>query len=306
MIIGHSKIIEIYTQAFQRGKFHHAYIFVGRSSVGKRTVARYLASNLLQIPVEKIDIHPDFLYVERWFDEKTGKHKKDITIEQARIVKETLSTKSWSGGFRIVIVDDVERLNEEASNALLKILEEPPEKSIIFLLTTDNKVLLPTIRSRAQTVLFPLVSEEVIKQALIDKGCNEVQATDFACAAWGRPGRALSFLQDEELYKSYNQEIERFKKLLHQPFYTQLKLLEHLFKKDDQDHIEQRESLISVLEMWEMQWRQLLIEGNKTSEQKKYTPELIITILTKLTEARALLRKNIHPRLVVENIVLEF
>lgn len=311
MIIGHSKIVEASIRAFEGDRFQHAYIFVGRNSVGKRTVARYLASSLLKTSFEKIDIHPDFFYVERSVDEKTGKHKKDITIEQARTIKQKLQTKSWSGGFQVVVLDEAERLNEEASNALLKILEEPPEKSIVFLLTTDDEALLPTIRSRAQTVSFPLVSEEIIKQGLVDRGCGEEKASELAYASWGRPGRALSFLHDEELYRDYQKEIERFKKLLHQPFHVKLKIIEDIFGStkgggEKQDHIKQREELVDILEIWEMQWRDILLAGEKNNEYKKYASQTIITILNKLEEARKLLRQNIHPRLVVENIVLDF
>jgi DNA polymerase-3 subunit delta' len=302
MLIGHQKILQFFEKAQQSGELNHAYIFVGPSQVGKKTVAKYITSNLLGRSIEQLTSNPDFYYIERVEDEKTEKLKKDISVEQIRVLKNRMRSKSWLGGYQVVFIDEAELLNEEGSNAILKLLEEPPEKSIFFLITQDDQKLLPTIRSRAQLVFFSLVPEQEIKVALESWGAGSKQAEELARDAWGRPGRAVEFFQDEEVYKKYVQEVERFNSLLGQPFYKKLKLLEDLFGKGEkEDHIRNREELDGVLELWIMKWREKLLAEQQPANQKK-----IISILDSLEQARVLLKQNIHPKILVEQVVLEF
>ena len=138
MLIGHAKILEFFENALKSGSLSHAYCFVGQGQVGKRTLAKILAAKILKTDLSKLSCHPDFYYLERIEDEKTGKLKKEISIAQARYLKTHLIGKSWSGGYKVVIVDEAELLNEESSNALLKTLEEPKAKTIFFLLTENE------------------------------------------------------------------------------------------------------------------------------------------------------------------------
>lgn len=303
MIIGYSKILNLFSH-YEEAAFQHAYILVGKESVGKRTLARFVSAKLLNVREDKLDQHSDFLYIKRGINQKTEKEKKDFTIEQARFIKTKLQNSSWTKGFLVIIIDEAEFLNEEASNALLKILEEPPEKSIIFLLTPDEDLLLPTIRSRAQSIYFPLLSTEVISDALLKIGCSKEKAELIAAASWGRVGRAFNFFREEELFAIYQKEVQRFHTLLQLPFYQKLKNLENLFPKgESEDHIKKRSELSNILEIWEMEWRIILLNSkSKLGSEIKH----IVSIIDQLQEAQKLLQQNIHPKLLIENILLNF
>jgi DNA polymerase-3 subunit delta' len=307
MIIGHNSIISFFEEVFKNQRWHHAYTFVGPNQVGKRTVAYYVGAKLLATTPAKLNQQPDFFYLERMTDEKTGKRKKDITVEQARRFKARFETTSWSGGYHVIVFNEAEFLNEEAGNALLKIIEEPPVKTIIFLLTTDDTKLLPTIRSRTQVVTFSTVPDDIIQDALEKLSCPTDKARELARISWGRPGRALQFFENDEWCKQYTYKVERFKKLLLQPFYIQLQLVEDMFDKDEKDdHIKVREDLICVLEIWEMEWRAMLVGNNDGVVYKNYSIEKIIEIIDKIEEGKKFLRQNIHPRLIIEHILLAF
>lgn len=131
--IGQHKIVKFFDNAIKNGHLSHCYCFVGPDGIGKKTLAKKLSAELLKVAEDKLATHPDFIYLERETDEKTGKLKKNISIEQARNLRSRLRSKSWLDGYRAVIIDETELLNEESSNALLKLLEEPSEQNIFFL-----------------------------------------------------------------------------------------------------------------------------------------------------------------------------
>ena len=96
--------------------------------------------------------HPDLLTLERGFDEKRGKLREEIIVEDVRGVGNFLRLTPAEGGWRIVVVDAADDLNRNAANALLKILEEPPRQSLLLLICHAPGRLLPTIRSRCQVL----------------------------------------------------------------------------------------------------------------------------------------------------------
>ena len=98
MIIGHRQIVDFFEKAAAGDRLGHAYGFVGVSGLGKRFMADNISAKLLKTELHKLAVHPDYILVERSEDEKTGKLKKNITIEQARDLRSRLQTTSWSGG----------------------------------------------------------------------------------------------------------------------------------------------------------------------------------------------------------------
>ncbi len=161
----------------------HAYCFVGPNGVGKRAAARYLAAKLLKVKEEALNSHPDFYHAGRSEEEKTGKLKKDISIDQVRELSARLQNKPWLGGYQAAILEDAELLSASAGNALLKILEEPAAKSALFLIATDDGELLPTIRSRCQLIYFHMVETDKIAEALKKEGCPAKIAEEAAEAS---------------------------------------------------------------------------------------------------------------------------
>jgi DNA polymerase-3 subunit delta' len=166
----------------------HAMIFAGPEGIGKATfayrMARYMLSRgtqdtepqgaglfgealpaapltTMDLPTDHPDVrkvisgaHPDLLSVERQFDEKRGRYKGSLDVEQVRRIPPFMRMTAAQGGWRVVIVDDADTMTRSAQNAILKILEEPPPHALLMLVTHRPGLMLPTIRSRSRVINF--------------------------------------------------------------------------------------------------------------------------------------------------------
>ena len=211
-IIGNSKIVEYFDKGIEKDNLSHAYCLVGVNQIGKRKLARSIASKIFGVTENKLETHPDFHYLSREINEKTDKLKKDINILQVRQLKSRISSKSWIGKYNIVLIDEAELLNKESGNALLKALEESVGKSIFFLLTTDDSALLPTIRSRCQIFYMNPVPMNTMKTGLEKMGYSDLD--EVVRLSWGRPGRAIDLAKDDQLREEYINEFKRWQKIV--------------------------------------------------------------------------------------------
>ena len=307
-IIGHERIISFFEKMIAKNSLSQSYCFVGKEKVGKRTVARYLSAKLLKVDEAKLDTHPDFYYLSRQIDEKTEKLKKEISIAQARSIKERLGRRSWFGGHQAVIIDEAELLNEESGNALLKLLEEAGSDRVFFLLVSDDSQLLTTIRSRCQMIYFPLVRNIQIEDGLIELGYDNKTAVEAAKLSWGRPGRAVELCADPSLAKNFNNELDRWEKLVSAPFYKKLKETEDLFN-DKTESIRTGEKLQGILDSWAVLWRDIILDKLANRENKIMTASRLslvqmVNLVDSFKRAQILLAQNINPKLVVEQILL--
>lgn len=138
---------------------------------------------------------------------------KDIQVDAMRDVEREANFRPYEGAARFFIVENADRMRIEASNALLKTLEEPPSTSHIILITSRLNALLPTIRSRCQIVRFtPLVAEEIEKHLLKDGKLTQQDAKLFARVSEGSIGRALSL--DMKLYKQQRESMMKIMEAL--------------------------------------------------------------------------------------------
>ena len=171
-LVGHVEEAGLLAGAYRAGRLHHAILLAGPLGIGKATLAFRLARHLLKYPdasaapeiLEDADTasplyrqiatgaHPSILHLTRPFDDKRKVFRTVITVEEIRRVNRFLSMTSHDGSYRIVIVDSADDMNTSAANALLKNLEEPPARTIFLLISHSPGRLLPTIRSRCQTV----------------------------------------------------------------------------------------------------------------------------------------------------------
>lgn len=162
---------------------HHAWLFAGPRGIGKASLARIAARHLLASqPHDWTDeralagdqgahlvdtsAHPDFMWVDRQTNEKTGTLARNITVEQVRSIKSRFATSTALGGNRLVVIDAIDDLERGAANALLKSLEEPPANTFFFLISHAPGKLLPTIRSRCRTLAFPPLGDDVMAAAI--------------------------------------------------------------------------------------------------------------------------------------------
>ncbi len=304
MFIGNSQVNNFFEGAVANGSLAQVYCLTGIDHVGKHTMAVKLASKLLGVEPEKVSGHPDYYYVNRGVDEKTGKERKEISVGQIRLLRAFLQNQSWQGGWRIVVIDEAEFLNEESGNALLKNLEEPGEKTLFFLLTKNDDLLLATIRSRSEMWSLNPVSDGEIEKGLIDLGCDEDRAKRITYLSSGRPGRAIEFYQEEEKLQEWEEETQRWRGLWKKPLYERLKILESIIgEKDETERKETR--LQKVLNIWTEEGRRMLREQVSTVNDKKELA-ILIKVIDSLSEAQVMLEQNINPKMVMEKIMLQF
>ena len=300
-IIGHDKIQDFFAKVIDNGGLSHAYCFVGLEMLGKKTLAENLAAKLLE--KETPQVSPDFTAVDQLFDEKTEKTKKNITVAQIRDLREFLARSSYSGGYKVAIINGAEKMNSEASNALLKTLEEPTKKTILFLITTDEKRLPETIRSRCQMIYFYPVEKSLIEEKL--KSLNIENVEEMARLSIGLPGRAINWAEDNEKYEWYKNEVLRFEALFDKNFHEKIEKVEDLFG-DKTDHIAARKNLNTVLQVWEVLVRDSFLKDKAVHKIKANLQRVPTTDLyNSIREARQMLLQNIHPRLLIENILLQ-
>ena len=326
MIIGHAKQLDFLQKSWKEKHISHAYLFVGPHGVGKRRVAAELAGWVLGKKEAPADLAQEFqiCYIEREPDKKTGKKHKDISIEQIHAVRNYLFHHSFLNSHKLVIIDEAEFMNRSAGNALLKTLEEPASQSTIILLTDDDKKLLPTIVSRCQLLRFYPVATDEITAALKKMGVKKEEAENLARLSHHRPGRALELWHEAAELEFYNTEAKKFFNLLDNSLGRRFKELNKYFGKsesnDHGDHIEKRDELIKILNIWQGLWRDIMLCRSEAGElidnvsfedrikiqsQKQAAPAVAKSI-QEIEEAKKLLRQNIHPRLIFENLIINF
>ncbi len=304
-IIGHQPQQDFFARHIKAGTLSHAYIFSGVRGVGKRTVADWVLATALGHPADQLHLHPDLHVVERGTNEKTGKTKKNIDVEQVRALRSHMSKRSHTGGLVIGLVDGADVMNQNAANALLKVLEEPGKDSLLILITEDTAALPMTIRSRSQEIPFHPVSRDEVADALVARGMSADASQVSARQSLGRPGWAFSWYTTDEAPEG----TVPLASLLGVPLYEKQSKIDHLFGKKV-DHIAQREMLRDVLESWQVSLRdQLLIQSGYEQVASDHTPLSItrsqaVETLERISVARRELRQNIHPRLIFDTIFL--
>lgn len=294
-IIGHTQIVDFFEQTLAHGQISHAYCFIGRNHSGKFTVAEHVAAKLLNTTRERLRLSPDFTVIARARDEKTEKLKKDISVEQIRQAVQFFTQSSFvKDGYKILIIDGAQFMSKAASNALLKTLEEPKGKKIIFLLASDERMMLPTIKSRCQTLFFRNVPESVLSTYAQEQGIGAPEAKEMARFALGLPGNVVNWIKDKEQFNAYKAEVDRFVSLRGKPLYEKLKLVEDLFSEKD-DHIAGRDNLNEVLDIWHAH----ILEASNGQD-----PHRVVELHEWFVKTKSLLRQNIHPRLLIEHIMI--
>lgn len=202
-VMGHEPALQLFEREFAAGKPHHAWLLTGPKGIGKATTAYHLANRLLANgnPGQtrrwiEGRAHPDLFVLERQLnDSKPRKLKAEISVDDARSLSAFLNRTS-STGWRVAIVDAVDDLNAESANSLLKLVEEPPSKALIFLINHVPGRILRTLKSRCMRMsLEPLKNEEI---EFVINGLNlngEIPLEDLLLTAKicdGSPGQALS------------------------------------------------------------------------------------------------------------------
>ncbi len=227
-LIGHEIAEKDYLGAWSSGRLAHAWLICGPRGIGKATLAYRMArfalaqgnaeanaADMFGAPPPPTSLamsaddpvfrrvaaqgHGDFKIVERgWSDSKQTKRKTVIGVDEVREIGTFMSMTPAEGGWRTVIIDAADEMNSNAANAVLKVLEEPPRRALLFLVAHNPDRLLPTIRSRCRRLdLRPLTQSQVT--ILMGRYRPDLKAADAAALAVladGSIGRAME-LADE-------------------------------------------------------------------------------------------------------------
>lgn len=183
-LYGHAEAETMFAEAIASGRMHHGWLLAGPKGIGKATLAYRVARAALAEPAQRspdaLSIaadttasrqvaalsHPGLLLLRRPYDDKGKRFAASIPIDEVRRLRSFLGHRSADASWRVVIVDEANELNVNAANALLKSLEEPPERTIFLLVSSAPGRLLPTIRSRCRVLnLHPLASEDLRRAA---------------------------------------------------------------------------------------------------------------------------------------------
>ena len=212
-VIGHQHLIEHLQSAITMGKVSHAYIFDGEKGSGKNFLASAFAA-ALQCEKQGTDAcgectsckqaegnnHPDIIRIT---------HEKPNTISVDDIRQQLcgdIMIKPYKGPYKIYIIDEAQKLNVQAQNALLKTIEEPPAYAVILLLTTNAQSFLPTILSRCVTLSLKPVRDSLVRKFLMEQvHIPDYQADICVSFAQGNIGKAkrLAMSEDFEQMKDH-------------------------------------------------------------------------------------------------------
>ncbi len=192
-LIGHERAEAEMLSAYREGRLPHAWLIGGKEGIGKATLAWRFARFILANPdpttkavreARNLHVepnhsaarllaglaHPDFALIRREWQGATKRLASEIAVEAVRQGLQVFQLSAAFGGWRIAIVDSAEDLNRNSANALLKIVEEPPQRSLILIVSHRPGQVLPTIRSRCRRLrLDPLTQDEIVK-AVSDLG----------------------------------------------------------------------------------------------------------------------------------------
>ena len=318
-IIGHNQIVDHLKNAIRMGKVSHAYILNGESNAGKMMLAEAFAM-ALQCEAGKEEAcmncrschqaaehnQPDIIYL-------THEKPNVISVDDIRHqLNNDIVIKPYSSKYKIYIVDEAEKMNPQAQNALLKTIEEPPAYAVILLLTTNADAFLPTILSRCITLNLKSVNEELIKEYLMRKyQIPDYQADVCAAFAQGNVGKAIQLASSGEFNELKAEALSLVKKLEDMDLYE----LNGCIKQIN-DYKSKISEYFDLLTLWfrdvlymkatndvnNLIFKDEVYDIKKQAARRSYAG--IENILQALEQSRVRLNANVNFDLVIELLLL--
>jgi len=336
-VLGNEHIVKFLAKSISNNKIAGTFIFAGPDDLGKTTIANYFAFSLLCqsknecLPCGKCpacrqnqigrlkknedtfeSVHADLHLIKR------EKDKKNIAISQVRDFIHSLEMSSFLNSYKIGIIKNAESLSDEAANALLKTLEEPKNKVIIILITSDLDALPKTISSRSQILKFHPVKTELIYDYLIkNHQASRSQAKNLSRLCLGRPALAIKFLEDKIFYENYLKRVKAFLTFFDEDINTRFELINELLpnKLVGQEVVKLAKRII---EIWHGLTRDLLllkfdqldlvqheiVMQELEDKKNKCSTGALLNLSIALKQAEEYLKANVNPKTALEGVAM--
>ena len=290
-IIGHQKIINFLRKSQEKNKIFQAYLFAGPEHLGKFKVALKFAQEITQGKNQKIN--PDITVIAPEIENKKGIiRKKNIKISAVREMEKELALFAYNGKYKVAIIDEAEQLTLAAQNALLKILEDPIEKSVLILVCHNLEKMLDTIKSRCVIKKFSLVSPDEISQIISDSQHKE----EIIFWSLGRPGIAIKLRDSQKELQSREKIKLDFKQLLTSGINGRFAQAEELSKN--------KPKLIEKMNLWIIILRENIFKNNNFL---RINPAQALSLIEKINKTLQVIQEtNVNVRLALENLFLNF
>lgn len=203
-LIGNDKIKEELADKIKSNNVSHSYLFAGPEGIGKKLFAREFAKACLCLSEEKPcskcsscvkfdgENNPDY--------KEIGPDGNSIKIAQIRELQERIYEKPIASSKKVIVIDDSDKMTEEAQNGLLKTLEEPPEYAIIILIATNENKLLNTIKSRCLKISFSAISDVEVKKYILQNNIIESPSENILKVCAGSLGKVKHVAENLEIY----------------------------------------------------------------------------------------------------------
>lgn len=253
--------------------------------------------------------------LDQWREEITRENKQlNISVYEAGNIVHQLSLRSFEGGYKFQIIWMAEFLKPETANKLLKIVEEPPEKTIFLFIASSLENILPTILSRVQVVYVPKIDDVDISNALLDKGITEEKAIEIAHFAHGDWNKALQLFNTKNPDENYAQQFQLWMRMCFKKdviFLVKWADQMHQLKREEQKHF-----LLYALD----QIRQNLVfnyagenfvrmNSSEKSFSDKFAPFIndlnAEELMEELTEAYQDVSRNVYSKLVFTDLSMK-
>ena len=323
--IGHTTVIERFESAIVNHNISHAYIFYGPRHVGKMTFALDVARGLNCVNDSEVacgecsqcsriqkKLHADVHVIST----QNSENKTSIGISDVRDILHVSHMKPYEGSYRITIIDDAELMTMEASNALLKTLEEPAEQNVFLLITSNEETLIPTIKSRCQAIYFSILDSKSIADYLSEnfEASNEkLELLTALCS--GQLGWAVEAIQNGDLLEQRDTAIGLFWDVMHGELYKCFEISEHLAS----EYYKNSAYVLKTLNYWSDLYRDLLIMKKAdislihNIDKKEQLSELLDSCQDKqltdnigfVLESIEQLQHNVIPRLCLDNLIMK-